>query len=180
VSRLSAFEKYQLNSAWVWEHQALTRARFCAGDAEIGVRFEAIREQVLRQPREADKLKQEVLAMRKKMHEGHPNRSDKFDLKHDAGGMIDIEFIVQFLVLRYASEYPQLTADIGNIALLKLCGTLGLIDSELAVDTADAYRTYRKLQHQVRLQGEEKARVDVGKIDKEANTVKSLWVSIFD
>ncbi|WP_242490043.1 bifunctional [glutamate--ammonia ligase]-adenylyl-L-tyrosine phosphorylase/[glutamate--ammonia-ligase] adenylyltransferase [Noviherbaspirillum cavernae] len=180
VSKLSAFEKYQMESAWVWEHQALTRARFCAGDAAIGARFEAIRETVLRQPREAEKLRQEVLSMRKKMHEGHPNRSAQFDLKHDDGGMIDIEFIVQFLVLRHAAQYPQLTADIGNIALLKLCGELGLIDRGLAGDTADAYRTYRKLQHQIRLQGEERARVASDRIASEAATVKRLWASIFD
>jgi glutamate-ammonia-ligase adenylyltransferase len=179
VSKVSAFEKYQLNSAWVWEHQALTRARFCAGDTQIGARFEAIREDVLRQPRDAGKLKEEVLAMRKKMHDAHPNRSGLFDLKNDEGGMIDIEFMVQFLVLLHAAQYPQLAADIGNIALLKLCGELGLIDMELALDTADAYRSYRKLQHQSRLQGDERARVDVEKVETEAKTVKALWASLF-
>jgi glutamate-ammonia-ligase adenylyltransferase len=181
VSRLSAFEKYQKESAWVWEHQALTRARFCAGNIRIGEGFEHIRENVLCQTRDAGKLKQEVLAMRKRMHDAHPNRSDLFDLKHDEGGMIDIEFMVQFLVLRHASEYPRLTADIGNIALLKLCGEFGLIDAKLAAATADAYRTYRRLQHQIRLQqGEERARVEREKVEEEARTVKKLWTSIFD
>jgi [glutamine synthetase] adenylyltransferase / [glutamine synthetase]-adenylyl-L-tyrosine phosphorylase len=175
VSRVTAFEKYQSESAWVWEHQALTRARFCAGDTEIGARFEAIRETVLRQPRDAEKLRQEVLSMRKKMHDAHPNRSTSFDLKHDAGGMIDIEFIVQFLVLRDAARYPQLTADIGNIALLKLCGELGLIDQVLAIEVADAYRLFRKLQHQIRLQGNDRARVEVQQVAREAAQVKQLW-----
>jgi glutamate-ammonia-ligase adenylyltransferase len=175
VSRLAAFEKYQTESAWVWEHQALTRARFCAGDTAIGARFEAIREAVLRQPRDAEKLKSEVLAMRKKMRDAHPNRSQLFDLKHDAGGMIDIEFIVQFLVLRHAAQYPQLTADIGNIALLKLCGKLGLIDNALAHEVADAYRLFRKLQHQIRLQGHDRARVEFERVEREVAQVRRLW-----
>lgn len=180
VSRLGAFEKYQKDSAWLWEHQALTRARFCAGDTEIGTRFEAIREAVLRQERDEAKLKQEVLAMRKKMFDAHPNRSELFDLKHDRGGMIDIEFMVQYLVLRHACKYPQLTADIGNIALLKLCGELGLIDPDLAARVADAYRRFRKLQHQVRLQGEERARVVEEKVAGEVGSVRELWEKMFD
>jgi len=175
VSRLSAFEKYQAESAWVWEHQALTRARFCAGDAAIGARFEMIREAVLRQPRDPEKLKADVLAMREKMRAAHPNRSQLFDLKHDAGGMIDIEFIVQFLVLRHAAQYPQLTGDIGNIALLKLCGELNLIDRMLANDVAAAYRTFRKLQHQSRLQGYNHARVELERIAQQVMQVKNLW-----
>ena len=179
VSRLSAFEKYQAESAWVWEHQALTRARFCAGDAAIGERFEAIREEVLRQKRDEAELKREVQAMRKKLHDAHPNRSQLFDLKHDAGGMIDIEFIVQTLVLQHACKYPQLTADIGNIALLKLCGELGLIDRELSIEVSDAYRKFRKLQHQIRLQGEEQARVPFEQVEQHAGNVVRLWEVLF-
>jgi glutamate-ammonia-ligase adenylyltransferase len=175
VSSVASFEKYQSTSAWVWEHQALTRARFCAGDPEIGARFEVIREHVLRQSRDEAKLKQQVHEMRKKMRDAHPNRTTLFDLKHDAGGMIDIEFIVQYLVLRHAAQYPQLTADIGNIALLKLCGELGLIDAALAQEVANAYRTFRKLQHKMRLQGQERARVEFERVEKEIQAVKLLW-----
>lgn len=178
VSPVSAFEKYQTESAWLWEHQALTRARFCAGDAAIGARFEKIRETVLRQPRDEATLKQEVLSMRKKMHDAHPNRSQLFDLKHDAGGMIDIEFIVQFLVLRHAARHPQLTADIGNIALLKLCGELGLIEPGSAGNVANAYRTFRKMQHQIRLQGEERARVEMERVTNEVAAVKRQWTEV--
>ena len=180
VSSFSAFENYQMKSAWLWEHQALTRARFCAGDASIGARFEALRETVLRQPRDELKLKHEILSMRKKMRDAHPNRTPLFDLKHDTGGMIDIEFMVQFLVLRHAMQYPQLTSDIGNIALLKLCGALGLIDSQSAGNVADAYRTFRKLQHQIRLQGEERARVEPEQVRNEIAEVKQLWTAIFE
>lgn len=178
-SSIASFEKYQLSSAWVWEHQALTRARFCAGDEEIGQRFEQLRERVLRLPRDPDKLKQEILAMRRKMHDAHPNRSPMFDLKHDEGGMIDIEFMVQFLVLRHAAQHPELTADIGNIALLKLCGQLGLIDTALAQQVADAYRKFRRLQHQIRLQGEERARVAPERIAQERDDVEALYRQVF-
>jgi glutamate-ammonia-ligase adenylyltransferase len=178
-SSIASFEKYQLSSAWVWEHQALTRARFCAGDEAIGHRFEHLREQVLRLPRAPDKLQSEILGMRKKMHDAHPNRSPMFDLKHDDGGMIDIEFMVQFLVLRHAAAHPELTGDIGNIALLKLCGQLGLIDAALAGQVANAYRLFRRLQHQIRLRGEERARVAVERISKERASVEALFAQVF-
>jgi glutamate-ammonia-ligase adenylyltransferase len=181
VSSVSAFERYQRSSAWIWEHQALTRARFCAGDAAIGARFEAIREEVLRQDRDArePELRDEVTRMRKRMHDAHPNNSGRFDLKQDDGGMIDIEFIVQYLVLRHAAHYPQLTANAGNIALLHLCGELGLIDAALAEGAADAYRVMRKLQHQVRLQGQENARVAPHLVAEHAEVVVRLWRACF-
>src|SRR6185369_1134213 len=101
VSSLAAFHKYQRESAWTWEHQALTRARFCAGDPAVGAVFEAERKAILCLPRDAAKLAGEVRAMRVTMREGHPNRSELFDVKHDPGGMVDIEFIVQYLVLAH-------------------------------------------------------------------------------
>lgn len=180
VSSFSAFDKYQRQSAWIWEHQALTRARFCAGDAGIGARFEVLREGVLRQPREATTLKNEILAMRKKMQDAHRNPSGLFDLKHDAGGMIDIEFIVQYLVLQHASTRPEMTDDIGNIALLKLAGDLQLIDAALANSVADAYRTFRKMQHQIRLKGEDRARVAITQVADASTTVRRLWQEVFD
>ncbi len=179
VSPVSSFEKYQLNAAWIWEHQALTRARFCAGDAAIGERFEALRERVLRQPRDVNKLEEEVMSMRRRMRDAHPNRSMMFDLKHDEGGMIDIEFMVQYLVLRHACDHPQLTGDIGNIALLKLAGQLGLIDALLAAEAANAYRLFRKLQHQIRLQGSERAHIDAIRVEHERACVIRLWQQVF-
>ncbi|HEY1148738.1 MAG TPA: bifunctional [glutamate--ammonia ligase]-adenylyl-L-tyrosine phosphorylase/[glutamate--ammonia-ligase] adenylyltransferase [Pseudoduganella sp.] len=180
VSSVQSFEKYQQSSAWIWEHQALTRARFCAGDADIGERFEKIRCQVLRKERpDAAALKQEVLAMRQRMRDARPNRSELFDLKQDEGGMIDIEFIVQYIVLQYASKYRELTGNIGNIALLKLAGSLALIDAELGSAVADAYRDMRKWQHQLRLQGQEQSRIDPAKVGLHAANVKRLWNDIF-
>ena len=182
ASSVAAFERYQNSAAWVWEHQALTRARFCAGDAAIGARFEAIREQVLRQDRSRpdNPLKAEVLKMRAKMRDANPQRDGLFDLKQGAGGMIDIEFMVQYLVLRHACRYPQLAANSGNIALLRLCGELGLIDAALAAAAGDAYRAMRKLQHQVRLQGQDNARVEPALAATHAANVVRLWKAIFD
>lgn len=181
VSSVGAFERYQTSSAWLWEHQALTRARFCAGDAAIGARFEAIREQVLRIDRSdrAAEIAKEVAAMRRRMRDAHPNHSSLFDLKHDAGGMIDIEFIVQYLVLLHAAAYPQLTINVGNIALLKLCASLGLIDAGLADDAATAYRAMRRLQHQMRLQGQDNARVAPALVEAHARCVVKLWEALF-
>ncbi len=181
VSSVAAFERYQRSSAWIWEHQALTRARFGAGDAAIGARFEAIREEVLRQDRagRADELRAEVVKMRGRMRDAHPNRSGLFDLKQDEGGMIDVEFIVQYLVLRHAAMHPQLTKNVGNIALLRLCAGLGLIDPALAEAAADAYRAMRRLQHQVRLQGQDAARVDPALVAAHAQAVTRLWQACF-
>ncbi|MCL1886527.1 MAG: bifunctional [glutamate--ammonia ligase]-adenylyl-L-tyrosine phosphorylase/[glutamate--ammonia-ligase] adenylyltransferase [Betaproteobacteria bacterium] len=179
VSSLASFEKYQKESAWAWEHQALTRARFCAGDEKIGEHFEAIRNHILRQPRNAISLQHDVLAIRKKMHDAHPNHSLLFDLKHDAGGMIDIEFIVQYLVLEHAIQYPELTGNIGNIALLVLCEKIGLIPAGLGQAIADIYRNFRRRQHQIRMQGADVARVEPEVVQDEIAKVKELWNLIF-
>src|SRR6185295_10306222 len=101
VSSVESFERYQERDAWVWEHQALTRARYCAGDQGVGGAFEAIRQRILKKERQPPVLASEIRAMREKMHAAHPNRSGLFDVKHDRGGMIDIEFTVQYLVLAY-------------------------------------------------------------------------------
>ncbi len=180
VISLEAFRDYQLNKAWVWEHQALTRARFCAGDAKIGAAFEQIRNEVIGQPREPEKLREEVAAMRQKMHSGHPNTSDLFDLKHDSGGIVDVEFIVQFLVLAHANQYPQLTQNIGNIALLQMLAKLGLIAKQKAKIVAAAYREYRRLQHAIRLQGYSRARVALSEVEVQVNAVKDLWNEVFN
>ena len=177
VSTVEAFAEYQQKQAWMWEHQALTRARFSAGDAGVGSAFENIRKQVLCQPRELTALRQEILAMRQKMLDGHPNDTDLFDIKHDRGGMVDIEFMVQYLVLAYAHQYPQLTANIGNLALLKLAGELGLIPVELAEQTRTLYRALRQTQHRIRLNNQSPCRIEHGAIETAACT--RLWGVLF-
>jgi glutamate-ammonia-ligase adenylyltransferase len=176
VSSIASFAEYQRQHAWVWEHQALTRARFSAGDAHVGEQFEAIRNEVLRQPHDLDTLRQEIVAMRQKMRDGHPNDSDLFDIKHDRGGMVDIEFIVQFLVLAYSNEYPQLAAHKGNLALLKRSGEAGLIDPQQVEAVCRIYRKLRELQHKMRLNNQSPCRVDAAKID--TTPVLALWETL--
>ena len=177
VSAIEAFAEYQLSHAWVWEHQALTRARFSAGDEQVGKAFEQIRRQVLCQQRELATLRKEILIMRKKMHDGHPNDSSLFDIKHDDGGMVDIEFMVQYLVLAYAHQYPQLTANAGNLALLKLAGELGLIPADIAEQTRALYRALRQTQHKMRLNSLSPCRIEQGVIDTAAGRI--LWDRLF-
>ncbi|MGA7777651.1 MAG: bifunctional [glutamate--ammonia ligase]-adenylyl-L-tyrosine phosphorylase/[glutamate--ammonia-ligase] adenylyltransferase, partial [Paraburkholderia sp.] len=185
VTDLDAFRRYQLregdaaNTAWVWEHQALTRARYCAGDAEIGAKFEAIREQVLTTPREAAPLAKEIVEMRERVEAGHPNRTSLFDLKHDRGGMVDIEFTVQFWVLLHAARDPELIRNTGNIALLREVSRFGMMSEEEAETVGAAYRIYRKLQHKLRLDGMEKARVDPAVVATEREAVLALWERVF-
>jgi glutamate-ammonia-ligase adenylyltransferase len=183
VSSFESFKRYQRNDdglgAWTWEHQALTRARYCAGYAPLGAAIERLRNEVLARERDLAKLAADVLEMRKRMLEGHPNRSPLFDLKHDRGGMVDIEFIVQYLVLAYSHRHPRLLGNLGNIALLAIAGELGLIDARLAAACADAYRLYRKLQHGLRLNGAPFARVPHAEVQPQIDAVRALWRSVF-
>ncbi|MDP2253016.1 MAG: bifunctional [glutamate--ammonia ligase]-adenylyl-L-tyrosine phosphorylase/[glutamate--ammonia-ligase] adenylyltransferase, partial [Thiobacillus sp.] len=178
VSSVEAFRDYQLHHAWTWEHQALTRARFVCGDAAIGAAFEALRREVLCLPRDAEKLHEEVLAMRKKMHAGHVNDSELFDLKHDSGGIVDVEFCVQYLVLRQSATHPELADNVGNIALLLRAGAAGLVPVELAQAAADAYRELRRRQHAIKLSGADYARVPLPAVETVRNAVKMLWAQV--
>ena len=175
---LEAFSQYQLNHAWPWEHQAITRARFAAGDRHVGECFEAVRRQVLLAERDPEQLKLDVRAMRDKISAGHPNRSEDFDIKHDRGGMVDVEFVTQYLVLAYARRHPVLLENLGNITLLKLASEEGLIPTQLATEASDAYRMFRRMQHSLRLQGAEKARVLPSLLVSERACVRLLWDSV--
>ena len=179
VSSIAAFREYQLNKAWVWEHQALTRARFVAGDASIGAAFESIRIEVLTQIRDVQKLKTEVINMREKMRAAQTFMSGMFDIKHSVGGIIDVEFLVQYLVLINANKHSQLIENKGNIALLKRLGVLQIIDKNLAEKTAIAYREYRRMQHALKLQGATQMRVELKAVSEHARAVKALWNQVF-
>ncbi len=178
VSSVEAFREYQQHKAWVWEHQALTRARFVAGDADIGEAFEQIRRDVLRQPRDAEKLKFEVVQMRDKLRAAQKINPKLFDLKHSVGGIIDVEFIVQYMVLNYANKHAQLADNYGNIALLKTLSKLNIIDKQLSEQVANAYREYRKLIHASKLQ-EKPATLLLEQIRQQQSFVIALWQSIF-
>lgn len=179
VVSVDTFKTYQEQHAWIWEHQALSRARFCAGDSEIGKKFEQIRQNILSQTRTLTHLQAEVLSMRDKITQGHPNSSHLFDIKHDRGGMVDIEFMVQYLILAYAHQYPNLLQNLGNIALLRMAGEHGLIPMELAMNCANAYRTFRARQHACRLQGQDKARISPDELQFEREQVQALWQYLF-
>lgn len=179
VTSLDAFRKYQRESAWVWEHQALTRARFSAGDRAIGEAFERIRCEVLRMQRDRNALRAEVLAMRNKMRDAHGSKGDgTFELKHDPGGLIDVEFLIQYLVLGFSHDHPQLTGNLGNIALLRIAGELGLIPRELAAACADSYRELRRLQHRQRL-NDRPSRVVPEEAGHARAPVIALWREVF-
>ncbi len=177
---LEAFRDYQLKHAWTWEHQALTRARACAGDAALGERFEALRCEILCQPRDLAALKNDILAMRDKMAAAHTRNDPQFfDLKHDRGGLIDAEFIVQYLVLGYAHQHPRLTGNLGNIALLRIAAELGLIPETAAQAVGDAYRELRRQQHLTRLSATPKAPVERAQVQAASEAIRDLWRMLF-
>lgn len=179
VSSAAAFADYQANHAWLWEHQALSRARFCAGNREIGDEFEQIRCDILRQKRDPKSVRDDVLAMRKKMHEGHPVPAQLFDVKHSHGGLVDIEFIVQYLVLAHACDHEALTVNAGNIALLERAGALGLIPVDQANAAATSYRELRRLQHRAWLNSDAAAQLQIDIVTVYAQPVTLLWKSVF-
>lgn len=175
VSSVDAFREYQQQKAWVWEHQAITRANFIAGDVSIGDAFEKIRYDVMTQKRDQAALKLSVVDMRHKMRASHIHPPGVFDLKESEGGIIDVEFMVQYLVLAYAHQHPELTKNIGNIGLLGLMAELGIIEKSQADDVSSAYLELRKLQHSSRLQGHTKAEVAMHLVEKSAHDVRALW-----
>ena len=183
VSSMESFRKYQLESAWVWEHQALTRARFSAGDTAVGEAFEKIRCEVLCQQRDLAKLRADIVEMRQKMMDSHATRGDLrdtvFDLKHDPGGLVDVEFIVQYLVLGYSHAHRELTGNKGNIALLKMAADAGLIPGDLAETVRNAYRDYRRMQHGLRLNGT-KACVAPEEVGDRVTAGRELGRLVFD
>ncbi len=187
VTPLAAFERYQRDEhasgrgmgAWTWERQALTRARHCAGDRGLGAQVEALRASVLARERDPAALRSDVLAMRKRMRDGHPNSSGLFDIKHDPGGMVDVEFAIQFLVLAHAHAQPRLIANLGNIALLTIAGELGLLDVAVAQAAGVAYRRLRAAQHAMRMNGAARARVAGERLADERRAVCALWHRVF-
>ena len=179
VSNLEAFHDYQLKRAWTWEHQALTRARFCAGDAAMAAPFEAIRREVLSTARDKQQLREEIVAMRDKMRAEKKDRAAQLDLKHTRGGIVDVEFIVQYLILAYSHEHPEFLGNLGNFALLNRAAALGILDEDLAAKVARAYLAYRERQHRARNNNELKTWVDPDELSAERQAVVQVWNSLF-
>ena len=180
VSSIDAFKEYQSKRAWTWEHQAITRARFCAGDIEIGNQFEKIRLEILETQRDINQLKSDVVDMRERMLEKHKVDHEHFDLKQDRGGIIDIEFIVQYFVLAFSSSNKELTHNIGNIGLLNLFNKKGLMEGLIAKKLISAYRQYRELQHQLGLEAKLDGKIKHSKVTNHPAEVVSIYKVIFD
>ncbi len=152
VSSLDAFAGYQREDAWVWEHQALVRARPVAGDRALGKAFNRIREQVLSADARLENLRAEVRDMRERMRaELGKVRGGGFHLKQGRGGIVDIEFMVQYLVLRWCNDHPELLQHTDTIHLLKALATAGLLKSAYAQTLIEAYRQYRAVSHRLTL-----------------------------
>ena len=182
ITTFDAYAKYQQqrgsNTAWTWEHQAMTRARFVFGDAALRERFDAIRKSVIAAPRNPADLKSEIIIMRERMRSAHPVKGDFFDVKHSPGGMIDVEFVMQYLVLCHAGTHPDLTANTGNIALLERAEAIGLLPPGVGHGAADAYRDLRRVQHRARLD-EAPTHVLPAELQSQRNAVLALWNAVF-
>jgi glutamate-ammonia-ligase adenylyltransferase len=190
VTSFDAYANYQQqrgsNTAWTWEHQAMTRARFVLGDEALRQRFDAIRNAVITAPRNADDLKTEIKAMRERLRSAHPakrapidnQKGERFDVKQSPGGMIDAEFVMQYLVLSQASAHPELIANAGNIALLERAEVLGLLPSGVGHAAASAYREMRRVQHRARL-NEEPTDVLLPTLQEQREAILLLWKCVF-
>ncbi len=183
VTSFNAYAAYQekrgSNTAWTWEHQAMTRARFVLGDEGMRSRFDAIRRGVITAPRDIDALRSEIVTMRAKVRAAHPVKDGRFDVKHSPGGMVDVEFVVQYLVLAHAAQHAALVANLGNIALLRLAQDAGLLPEGVGIAAAQAYRELRKVQHHARL-NEESTQVPAGQLDAQRDAVRALWHAVFE
>jgi glutamate-ammonia-ligase adenylyltransferase len=133
---------------------------------------------VIAAPRDRDALKAEIVAMREKVRAARPVKPGRFDVKHSAGGMVDAEFAVQFLVLSSASEHPELVPNLGNIALLQRAEKAGLLPDGIGRDAATAYRELRRVQHRARL-NEEPTQVPMTSLVPEREAMLALWKAVF-
>jgi glutamate-ammonia-ligase adenylyltransferase len=184
ITSLSAFRDYQLNAAWTWEHQALTRARFIAGAPQLADGFNRVRREALLRPRDAEQLHGDVLDMRARILASHQRAAvgrgqTSFDVKHSRGGVIDVEFIVQFLILRHAHTHPSLTEVGNNVVALSTAASLGLVPVGLARASAEAYAAYRLWMHRARLRGCEIVEVPMQDATLHQAVVKELWAHVF-
>lgn len=175
----SAFERYHRNAdgrgAWLWETQALTRARVCAGNPALAQRLDNLRAHVLVQPRHTQDVLNAVIDMRRRMLESHRHADGLFDLKQDRGGMIDLEFCVQTLILGHARQFPVLLENRGNTGLLVLAAQLGLVPVELVAAATRGYHDFRQLQHAARLNGQAHTRLPPDRVRGSASAIIALW-----
>lgn len=182
VASFRGFSEYQQNAAWTWEHQALVRARVIAGDRALAQRCEDLRRNVLCQARSREVLASEVTEMRSKMRENllpaRADGNDLFHLKHGHGGIVDIEFMVQYCVLAWAGEYPALAAWTDNIRILETLLQQSILDEAQATSLKDAYINYRSVAHQLSLQ-EQPDTVEAARFAQQRAAVIDCWQWLF-
>ncbi|HRL36284.1 MAG TPA: bifunctional [glutamate--ammonia ligase]-adenylyl-L-tyrosine phosphorylase/[glutamate--ammonia-ligase] adenylyltransferase [Ottowia beijingensis] len=192
VTDIDAYADYQenrgSNTAWTWEHQAMTRARMVPPSAPtagasspsdpLTARFDAVRHAVITAPRDHAALRGEIIAMREKMRNAHPIRDGLFDVKHSPGGMVDAEFVTQYLVLAHTARHPGLEPNLGNIALLRRAEDAGLLPAGVGQAAADAYRALRRVQHRARLD-EQPTQVAPDTLAGERLAIQQLWHTVF-
>jgi [glutamine synthetase] adenylyltransferase / [glutamine synthetase]-adenylyl-L-tyrosine phosphorylase len=180
VSHMDAFRDYQQNDAWTWEHQAMVRARAIAGDETLIRRFEQIRRNILSQNRDRARLCNEVRDMRERMRREHlKSVPEKFDLKQGVGAMVDIEFIVQYLALLHAHEYPEIIRWSDNVRILNALNRTGIIDDQTAHILRDGYLTYRAMVHRLSLQNKS-AVVTENRFIKLRQIILKVWDRVFN
>jgi [glutamine synthetase] adenylyltransferase / [glutamine synthetase]-adenylyl-L-tyrosine phosphorylase len=177
VTTLNAYANYQREHAWTWERQALTRARYAVGDKTTGLAFERLRKQLLQLPPKLN-LQADIVAMRHRMSAQKASKSSGFHVKNDSGGMVDIEFIMQALILQHGQHTPTLLDNLGNIALLERAAQAKLLSQTTAQQLANAYRDYRAFQHARRLNEDSEARCHDNRFDTQREQVKNAWAKI--
>lgn len=178
VSSLAAYRRYQLEKAWTWEHQALVRARLVAGSSQLEDGFREIRNEVLMRPRDREQLARDIVDMRTRIYQNQrPPEGDRVDIKHSRGGMVDIEFLVQYWVLAEANSIGSDCLYSDNISLLKALYQLNLITAAQS-QLAEIYQSYHRLLHESVLQNQS-AEIDAVLIDEQMTQVNNCWNDCF-
>jgi len=171
VSSIAAFEVYQQEKAWVWEHQALIRARFVTGNALIEQEFDRIRSSVLRQQQDTAVILKEVVKMREKMRKHLTNQAAEFDVKQDAGGLVDIEFMTQAGVLLHAAQHAECIQHTATLELIRELSKVDWYSESESADISHAYRYFRKLKNWQNL----KCESDLAELPIHRDNVITVW-----
>lgn len=177
VSSFPAFQEYQKHKAWLWEHQALVRARLVSGNSHHQRLFEALRRDILLIKRDLDDLKSQIVMMRDKLDQAYKPFKDFFDLKRDRGGITDIEFMVQYGVLAWAYQYPDLLKTTSSLKHLQMFADEGLLSAKAVTTLVEIYLRYRMEWHYNLLRGI--VRTPQDKFKKEREEVIAIWQEVF-
>ena len=187
VSSLEAFAQYQQNAAWTWEHQALVRARAVAGNGELAKAFAAVRQEILQRKPDPEKLRKDVSDMRHKMRSQlgstskvHTQQQALFNVKQDCGGIVDIEFMVQYAALAWAYKAPEIIQYTDNIRILEALEEAGLLPADSVAQLIAAYKAYRSTGHRLALQQQEAVLTGENHFVIEREQVTRLWQTLID